>query len=57
MIEHQNITFQKQKKQITMRRLVVKMFNKNKIKNDKVTYENIRKIANGEGDDYTTDCL
>ena len=57
MIEHQNIIFQKQKQQITMRRLVVKMFNKNKIKNDKVTYENIRKIANGEGDDYTTDCL
>ena len=57
MIEQQNITFQKQKQQITMRRLVVKMFNKNKIKNDKVTYENIRKIANGEGDDYTTDCL
>ena len=56
MIEHQNIIFQKQKQQITTRRLVVKMFNKNKIKNDKVTYENIRKIANGEGDDYTTDC-
>ena len=27
------------------------------IKNDKVTYENIRKIAIGEGDDYTTGCL
>ena len=27
------------------------------IKNDKVTYENIRKIATGQGDDYTTDCL
>ena len=24
------------------------------IKNDKVTYENIRKIATGQGDDYTT---
>ena len=27
------------------------------IKNDKVTYENIRKIATGQGDDYTTGCL
>ena len=27
------------------------------IKNDKVTYENIRKIATGRGDDYTTGCL
>ena len=27
------------------------------IKNNKVTYENIRKIATGQGDDYTTDCL
>ena len=27
------------------------------IKNNKVTYENIRKIATGLGDDYTTDCL
>ena len=27
------------------------------IKNDKVTNENIRKIATGQGDDYTTDCL
>ena len=26
------------------------------VKNDKVTYENIRKIATGQGDDYTTDC-
>ena len=26
-------------------------------KNDKVTYENIRKIAIGQGDDYTTGCL
>ena len=24
------------------------------IKNDKVTYGNIRKIATGQGDDYTT---
>ena len=27
------------------------------IKNDKVTYENIRKIATGQGDHYTTHCL
>ena len=27
------------------------------IKNNKVTYENIRKIATGQGDDYTNDCL
>ena len=27
------------------------------VKSDKVTYENIRKIAIGQGDDYTTGCL
>ena len=27
------------------------------IKNDKITYENIRKIATGQGDDYTTASL
>ena len=27
------------------------------IKNNKITYENIRKIAIGQGDDYTSDCL
>ena len=27
------------------------------IKDNKVTYENIRKIATGQGDDNTTDCL
>ena len=27
------------------------------IKNNKVTYENIRKIARGQGDDYKTGCL
>ena len=27
------------------------------IRNDKVTYENIRKIVTGQGDDYTTGCL
>ena len=27
------------------------------VKNDKVTYEHIRKIATGQGDDYTAGCL
>ena len=27
------------------------------VKNNKVTYENIRNIATGKGDDYTTGCL
>ena len=27
------------------------------IKNKKITYDNIRKIARGYGDDYTTGCL
>ena len=27
------------------------------IKNNKVTYKNIRKLATGQGDDYTTGCL
>ena len=27
------------------------------VKNDKVTYENIRKNATGQGDDYKTGCL
>ena len=27
------------------------------IKNNKIAYENIRKIATGQGDDYTTGCL
>ena len=27
------------------------------VKNDKVTYENIRKITTCQGDDYTTGCL
>ena len=27
------------------------------VKNDKVTYENIRKITTGQGDDYRTGCL
>ena len=35
---------------------VEKFFNQ-PVKNDKVTYKNIRKIANDQGDDYTTGCL
>ena len=27
------------------------------VKNDKVTYENMRKVSTSQGDDYTTDCL
>ena len=27
------------------------------IKDNKVTYQNIIKVATGKGDDYTTDCL
>ena len=27
------------------------------VKNDKVTYENIRKVATGQEDDYTAGCL
>ena len=27
------------------------------VKNNKITYKNIRKIASGQGDDYTTGCL
>ena len=27
------------------------------MKNSKVTYENIRRIATGKGDDYTAGCL
>ena len=27
------------------------------VKNDKITYENIRKIATGQGDDFITGCL
>ena len=34
-----------------------KIFFDQPVKNDKVTYENIRKITTGQGDDYTTDGL
>ena len=27
------------------------------VKDNKITYENIRKTATGQGDDYTTGCL
>ena len=37
--------------------LMEKTFFEQPVKNDKVTYENIRKIAAGRGDDYTTGCL
>ena len=32
-------------------------FSDQPIKNDLKTYDNIRKIATGQGDDYTTSCL
>ena len=34
-----------------------KKFSDQPVKNDKATYENVRKIATGQGDDYTTGCL
>ena len=34
-----------------------KYFFNQPIKNDKITYENIRKTATGQGDDYTAGCL
>ena len=34
-----------------------KIFYDQSAKNDKVTYENIRKITTGQGDDHTTGCL
>ena len=34
-----------------------KNFFDQRIKNDNTTYENIRKITAGQGDDYTTGCL
>ena len=36
---------------------MVKTFFDQPIKNNKVTYDNIRKIAIGQGDDNTTGCL
>ena len=37
--------------------LMKKTFLINQYKNNKVAYENIRKIDAGQGDDYTTGCL
>ena len=34
-----------------------KSFFDQRIKNDEVTYDNIRKIVTGQGDDYTPGCL
>ena len=34
-----------------------KTFLNQPIKNDRITYKNIRKIATGQEDDYTTGCL
>ena len=34
-----------------------KMFFDQPVKNDNTTYENIRKIVTGQGDDYLTGCL
>ena len=36
---------------------MVKNFFNQPVNNDKVTYKNIRKFANGLGDNYTTGCL
>ena len=36
---------------------MVKTFFDQPINNDVKTYENIRKIATGQGDDYATGCL
>ena len=34
-----------------------KFFFDQPIKDNKITYENIRKLSTGQGDDYTTGCL
>ena len=36
--------------------MIEKLFDQ-PVKNDKVTYENIRRITTGQGDNYTTGCL
>ena len=36
---------------------LVEIFFDQPVKNDLITYENIPKIATGQGDDYTTGCL
>ena len=37
--------------------MIIKLIFDQTVKNDKVTYENIRKVAISQGDDYTTGCL
>ena len=37
--------------------IYVRIFSDQPIKNDLKTYDNIRKIATAQGDDYTTGCL
>ena len=37
--------------------IVRKNFFNHPVKNNEITYENIRKIATGQGDDYITGCL
>ena len=37
--------------------MIVKNFFNQPVKNDKVTYKDIRKFGNGQGDNYTTGCL
>ena len=37
--------------------MIIKQIFDQTVKNDKVTYENIRKVAISQGDDYTTGCL
>ena len=37
--------------------MIEKTFFDQPVKDNKVTYENIRKITTGQGDDYTTGCL
>ena len=37
--------------------MIIKLIFDQTVKNDKVTYEKIRKVAISQGDDYTTGCL
>ena len=52
----QDIIFQLQKYKNIMLCRWQKLFDQT-IKNDIKTYENTRKIAAGQGDDYTTGCM
>ena len=40
-----------------MLRFMGKTFFDQSLKNDLITYKNIRKFATGQGDDYATGCL